>query len=98
VVLSLKDDTVADTDKADQLDTRLDHHFSSSQRFFARYSCFRDDSRSMIPLPGGSAEAFNVSYTPPLGPPNGSFGSAVFGSITTAGDSRVFELLLKVKF
>jgi hypothetical protein len=44
------------------------------------------------------AEAFNVSNTPPLGQPNGSFGAAAFGSITTAGDPRVFELALKVKF
>jgi hypothetical protein len=44
------------------------------------------------------AEAFNVSNTPPLGQPNGSFGAAAFGSITTAGDPRVFELALRVKF
>ncbi|HWB82514.1 MAG TPA: TonB-dependent receptor [Bryobacteraceae bacterium] len=44
------------------------------------------------------AEAFNVSNTPPLGQPNGSFGSAAFGTITTAGDPRDFEMVLKVKF
>ncbi|MEO8594816.1 MAG: TonB-dependent receptor [Candidatus Solibacter sp.] len=44
------------------------------------------------------AEVFNVSNTPPLGQPNGSFGSAAFGSITTAGDPRVFEFALRVKF
>jgi hypothetical protein len=44
------------------------------------------------------AEAFNVSNTPPLGQPNGSFGAAAFGSITTAGDPRVFELALRLKF
>jgi hypothetical protein len=44
------------------------------------------------------AEAFNVSNTPPLGQPNGSFGAAAFGSITTAGNPRVFELALRVKF
>jgi hypothetical protein len=43
-------------------------------------------------------EAFNVSNTPPLGQPNGSFGAAAFGSITTAGDPRVFELALRLKF
>jgi len=44
------------------------------------------------------AEAFNVSNTPPLNDPNGSFGSAAFGSITAAGNPRVFELVGKVHF
>lgn len=44
------------------------------------------------------AEAFNVSNTPPLGDPNGSFGSPAFGSITTAGNPRVFEFAIKVKY
>ena len=44
------------------------------------------------------AEAFNVMNTPPLGSPNGSFGTAAFGSITTALDPRVFELVMKVQF
>lgn len=44
------------------------------------------------------AEAFNVTNTPPLGNPNGSFGNAAFGSITTALDPRVFELVMKVHF
>jgi hypothetical protein len=44
------------------------------------------------------AEAFNVTNTPPLGNPNGSFGTAAFGSITTALDPRVFEFALKVHF
>lgn len=44
------------------------------------------------------AEAFNVTNTPPLGNPNGSFGNAAFGSITAALDPRVFELVLKVHF
>lgn len=44
------------------------------------------------------AEAFNAANTPPLGNPNGSFGSAAFGSITTALDPRVFELVLKLQF
>ena len=38
-------------------------------------------------------EAFNLTNTPPLGQPNGTFGSAAFGSITSAGDPRVFELV-----
>jgi hypothetical protein len=41
---------------------------------------------------------FNVSNTPPLGQPNGTFGSAAFGAITTAGDPRVFELVARIKF
>jgi hypothetical protein len=44
------------------------------------------------------AEAFNATNTPPLGNPNGSFGSPAFGSITTALDPRVFELVLKLHF
>lgn len=44
------------------------------------------------------AEAFNVTNTPPLGNPNGSFGNAAFGSITAALDPRVFEFVLKVHF
>ena len=44
------------------------------------------------------AEAFNSTNTPPLGNPNGSFGSAAFGSITTALDPRVFELVVKLQF
>jgi hypothetical protein len=44
------------------------------------------------------AEVFNVSNTPPLNDPNGSFGSAAFGSITSAGNPRVFEFAGKVKF
>jgi hypothetical protein len=44
------------------------------------------------------AEAFNLTNTPPLGNPNGSFGNAAFGSITTALDPRVFEFVLKVHF
>jgi hypothetical protein len=44
------------------------------------------------------AEAFNVTNTPPLADPNGSFGSPAFGSITSAGNPRVFELVGKLHF
>ena len=44
------------------------------------------------------AEAFNATNTPPLGAPNGSFGTAPFGSITTALDPRVFEMVVKLAF
>jgi hypothetical protein len=44
------------------------------------------------------AEAFNATNTPPLGPPNGTFGSAAFGTITTAGDPRVIQLAAKFIF
>jgi hypothetical protein len=43
-------------------------------------------------------EVFNVTNTPPLGPPNGTFGSAAFGTITTAGDPRVVQLAVKLLF
>lgn len=44
------------------------------------------------------AEAFNALNTPPLGNPNGSFGNAAFGTITTALDPRVYELVMKLHF
>ncbi len=44
------------------------------------------------------AEAFTVTNTPPLGNPNGNFGDAAFGTITTALDPRVFEFVLKLHF
>ena len=44
------------------------------------------------------AEAFNVTNTPPLGAPNGTFGTAAFGTITTAGDPRVIQLGIKYLF
>ena len=43
-------------------------------------------------------EMFNASNTPPLNDPNGSFGSAAFGSITSAGNPRVFEFAARVNF
>jgi hypothetical protein len=43
-------------------------------------------------------EAFNLTNTPPLGNPNGSFGTAAFGTVTTALDPRVFEFVLKLHF
>ncbi|MEQ1871957.1 MAG: carboxypeptidase regulatory-like domain-containing protein, partial [Vicinamibacterales bacterium] len=43
-------------------------------------------------------EVFNATNTPALGAPNGSFGSAAFGTITTAGDPRVIQLAAKVQF
>lgn len=43
-------------------------------------------------------EVFNALNTPQFGPPNGSFGSAAFGSITTALDPRVIQLAAKVSF
>ena len=44
------------------------------------------------------AEAFNISNTPPLNDPNGSFGSAAFGSIASAGNPRDFEFVAKIHF
>jgi hypothetical protein len=44
------------------------------------------------------AEAFNLTNTPSFGNPNGNFGSGGFGSITTALDPRVFELVAKLQF
>jgi hypothetical protein len=44
------------------------------------------------------AEVFNVSNTPPLNDPNGSFGSAAFATITSAGNPRDFEFAAKLRF
>jgi hypothetical protein len=44
------------------------------------------------------AEVFNVSNTPPFNDPSGVFGSPAFGSITSAGNPRDFELALKIRF
>jgi hypothetical protein len=43
-------------------------------------------------------EAFNLLNNPAFGNPNGVFGSASFGSITTAGDPRVVQLAVKFRF
>ncbi len=56
---------------------------------------FRITERVNLELRG---EAFNVSNTPPLNDPNGSFGSAAFGSITSAGNPRVFEFVGKIHY
>ncbi|MBZ5620584.1 MAG: TonB-dependent receptor [Acidobacteriia bacterium] len=56
---------------------------------------FRITERANLEL---RAEAFNVSNTPPLNDPNGSFGSAAFGSITSAGNPRDFEFVAKLHF
>jgi hypothetical protein len=44
------------------------------------------------------AEAFNLFNTPPLGAPNGTAGTAAFGTITSAGDPRVIQLAMKFLF
>ena len=44
------------------------------------------------------AEAFNLTNTSALGAPNGIFGSAAFGTITSAGDPRVIQLAVKYLF
>jgi len=44
------------------------------------------------------AEAFNVSNTVPWNDPNGSFGSAAFGTIISAGSPRDFEFAAKLHF
>jgi hypothetical protein len=43
-------------------------------------------------------EAFNVFNTPAFANPNGTFGSAAFGTITSAGDPRVIQLAAKLQF
>ncbi len=56
---------------------------------------FRLNERFLLEV---RAEAFNVANTPPLNDPDGSFGSAAFGSITAAGNPRVFEAVGRIRF
>ena len=44
------------------------------------------------------AEVFNLTNTPPLSAPNAVLGSPGFGSITSAGDPRVFQFGAKLNF
>ena len=44
------------------------------------------------------AEVFNVTNTPPLNDPSGSFGAAAFGTISSAGNPRDFEFAGKLHF
>ncbi len=44
------------------------------------------------------AEVFNVTNTPPLNDPSGSFGTAAFGTIPSAGNPRDFEFAAKIHF
>jgi hypothetical protein len=44
------------------------------------------------------AEVLNISNTPPLNDPNGSFGSAPFGTIASAENPRDFEFAGKLRF
>ena len=46
----------------------------------------------------GRVEFFNLTNTTQLGAPNGTFGSAAFGTITTALDPRVVQLAVKFTF
>ncbi|MEO8481197.1 MAG: carboxypeptidase regulatory-like domain-containing protein [Acidobacteriota bacterium] len=54
-----------------------------------RFNAFTADLR---------AEAFNLFNTVNYGNPNGSFGSAAFGQITTAGDPRIIQLAVRLGF
>jgi len=44
------------------------------------------------------AEVFNLTNTPPLNDPNGSYSTPAFGTITSAGNPRVFEFAGKLHF
>lgn len=44
------------------------------------------------------AEVFNLTNTPPLNDPNGSFGAPAFGTIVSAGNPRDFEFVAKMHF
>jgi hypothetical protein len=43
-------------------------------------------------------EAFNLLNTPAFANPGGTFGTATFGVITSAGDPRVVQLAAKLMF
>src|SRR5499427_9275825 len=65
--------TATEPDNQDQADFRLDRYFGVKQRFFARYTYFRDDDTPVTPLPDGS----------------GSLTSGVIGHAITRGDAIV---------
>jgi len=52
-------------------------------------------NRGQLDLRG---EVFTALNAPAYGAPNGVFGSAAFGSITTAGDPRVGQLAVRLHF
>jgi hypothetical protein len=78
----------------------------SSSRNPVRGPSYRDVDLALIrrvPIHAGAvlelrAEVFNLLNTPNLGAPNGVQGSAPFGTITTALDPRVAQLVLKFVF
>ena len=56
-----------------------------------------------VPMPSNTSlelrvEAFNLTDTAQFGAPSGTFGSAAFGTITTALDPRVVQLAVKFLF
>jgi hypothetical protein len=65
---------------------------AEEQATMARYAAVSDERGEF------RAEAFNVSNTPPLNDPNGSFGSPAFGTIISAGNPRDFEFVGKLHF
>ena len=75
-----------------ELVTRFFHHF---EEFVMLGKTFNINERFRLEF---RAEAFNLTNTPPLGNPNTSFGAPAFGSITTALDPRVAELVVKLHF
>ena len=81
-----------------ELGADMCHRHTVSRAVKARQALrfIRNMDRQVLATLG--AEAFNVTNTPPLGNPNGSFGNAAFGSITTSLDPRVFEFVLKIHF
>jgi len=78
----------------------------SASRNPVRGPSYRDVDLALIrrlPIHAGAAlelraEVFNLLNTPNLGAPNGVQGSAAFGTITTALDPRVAQLVLKFVF
>jgi hypothetical protein len=62
---------------------------------FAAHKSFQFGERISTQL---RLEAFNLTNTPPLGNPNTTVGSSLFGQITTAGNPRQIQLGLKVLF
>jgi len=77
----------------------------SSSRNPVRGPGFRNADLALmrhVPIAGKElefrAEAFNLTNTPFLGAPNGTFGSAAFGTIISAGDPRVIQLAVKFIF
>jgi len=104
--LSPGDRTPARFFNTDAFETAPQFVIGNASRNPVRGSAYRDFDFALVKhinLPGEShaefrSEMFNVTNTPAFSQPNGSFGSAAFGSITsTTTEQRVVQFALRIR-